>query len=100
MAVLLLAEMAENGLNRDATAKAVTAVAPLAATEGATRVPAAKVGGSGPNVVSTADVGSVTARTAAMRCPFCQDRSVPPTRYQRSSLSTRPHGSTVRSAGA
>ena len=29
MAVLLLAEMAENGLNRDATAKAVTAVAPL-----------------------------------------------------------------------
>ncbi|MBB1492749.1 electron transfer flavoprotein subunit alpha/FixB family protein [Paracoccus sp. MC1854] len=29
MAVLLLAEMAENGLNRDATAKAVTAVTPL-----------------------------------------------------------------------
>ena len=29
MAVLLLAEMAENGLNLDATAKAVTAVAPL-----------------------------------------------------------------------
>ena len=29
MAVLLLAEMAENGLNRDATAKAVTAVKPL-----------------------------------------------------------------------
>ena len=29
MAVLLLAEMAENGLNRDATAKAVTAIAPL-----------------------------------------------------------------------